>query len=369
MQHQIRRGSTLTEVLIALLIMSIGLVSLAVLFPMSVLRSIKASQLTNATDARYNAESALDQFPMIVRDPDGTTITSGTNFDGTQYTIPDIHHWDGPNVYYVFDPLGYAILSNENAPLANNFGNVGGMASPLLPRCHGTWSTQQAADGLVTLPDSWVLQYEGIGTSLNATQVTLTGLGATGFTIPTLPGGAPAGSTPPTTRAVLFSGDGAASQSRILTHLNTDTISWNDSLPASFLANVSGIGKVRIEFQERRYSWLLTVRKDGAGGADVSVVVFFQRRFDPAIDEALYGATFTVGSTSVINVTFPPNSNLKTGSYIFDVNNCFWYRISNVNVGSKTITLDVPANLSSPAGGGAAMYPRNIVDVYPIGTK
>src|SRR5436190_18179248 len=41
-----RFGSTLTEVLVALLVMSIGLVSLTTMFPLSVLRSIKAAQLT-----------------------------------------------------------------------------------------------------------------------------------------------------------------------------------------------------------------------------------------------------------------------------------------------------------------------------------
>ena len=58
-----RDGSTLTEVLVALLIMSIGLVSVAVMFPLSVLRSIKGAQLTAATDARYNAEAMLTVFP------------------------------------------------------------------------------------------------------------------------------------------------------------------------------------------------------------------------------------------------------------------------------------------------------------------
>src|SRR5262249_17344155 len=62
MQRRSRGGATVTEALIALLIMSIGLVALAVLFPLSVLRSIKASQFTNATDVRYNAEAAIDQF-------------------------------------------------------------------------------------------------------------------------------------------------------------------------------------------------------------------------------------------------------------------------------------------------------------------
>ena len=347
MQHRIRRGSTLTEVLIALLIMSIGLVALAVLFPMSVLRSIKASQLTNATDARYNAEAAIDQFPMIVRDPDFWKDATGKI---------DIHHHDGE--FYIFDPLGYAIIQGEAAGLQNNFGNKAGTAFGLT-RYAGTWGSKISdADALVTLPDSWVLQHEGIGTGITATTVSL---GASLFNIPAAP----------VTRAVIFTGDGSASQARplIANASASDTVSWTDALPTSLTTNASGIGKVRIEMQERRYTWLLTVRKDFAGGASVDVVVFFQRRFDPAIDEALYAANFVAGSTVVNSVTFPANGKLKTGTYVFDAINAFWYRIANVNQAAGTITLDVPANLSSPAGGGVAMYPRNVVDVYPIGAK
>ena len=39
--------------------MSIGVIALATLFPISVLRSIQASQLTNATNLRYNAEARI----------------------------------------------------------------------------------------------------------------------------------------------------------------------------------------------------------------------------------------------------------------------------------------------------------------------
>jgi Tfp pilus assembly protein PilV len=61
-----RRGTTLSEVLVSTLVMSIGVVALATLFPISVLRSIQASQLTNAAILRYNAEAHLRTVPEII---------------------------------------------------------------------------------------------------------------------------------------------------------------------------------------------------------------------------------------------------------------------------------------------------------------
>ncbi len=65
-RQQQTRASTLTEVLVALMITSIGLVSVATLFPLSILRSVKATQLTSATDVRFNAEAAIDMYPNML---------------------------------------------------------------------------------------------------------------------------------------------------------------------------------------------------------------------------------------------------------------------------------------------------------------
>ena len=53
-------GVTLSEVLVSMLIMSVGVVSLATLFPISVLRTAQATQLTHAVFTRNNAEAAVE---------------------------------------------------------------------------------------------------------------------------------------------------------------------------------------------------------------------------------------------------------------------------------------------------------------------
>src|SRR5262249_18276389 len=146
------------------------------------------------------------------------------------------------------------------------------------------------------------------------TQLVVPGLTASGFALPAKPGtiapqppGSPNYPIPwePAFRAVIFSADGLTSQTRRITKfggtLPTDTILWTEDIDGSGTVNAAADsgedlnyngnpdhyplpatftpgGRVRIEYQERRYSWLLTVRKDAAGGANVDVVVFFQRR-------------------------------------------------------------------------------------------
>lgn len=61
-----RTGVTLSEVLIALLVMSIGVIAIATLFPISVLRAIQATQLTQATQLRFNAESMMSVRPELL---------------------------------------------------------------------------------------------------------------------------------------------------------------------------------------------------------------------------------------------------------------------------------------------------------------
>lgn len=54
-----RGGSTLTEVLIAMIVLGVGAVSVMTLFPVAASRAIKANQITQSTILRYHAETAV----------------------------------------------------------------------------------------------------------------------------------------------------------------------------------------------------------------------------------------------------------------------------------------------------------------------
>jgi hypothetical protein len=87
-QRPTRLGTTLSEVLVSTLVMSIGVVALATLFPISVLRSIQASQLTNAAVLRYNAESQLRTVPEIINI--GTEWQPGKQYQQWDAVVPPL---------------------------------------------------------------------------------------------------------------------------------------------------------------------------------------------------------------------------------------------------------------------------------------
>lgn len=60
------RGVTLSEVLVSMLVMGIGVVAVATIFPLSVLRTIQATQLTHATQLRYNFEGLSGYRPELI---------------------------------------------------------------------------------------------------------------------------------------------------------------------------------------------------------------------------------------------------------------------------------------------------------------
>lgn len=164
----VRSGTTLVEVLMSLLIMGIGLVSVATLFPLSVLRSVEATQMTTATTLRYTAEALIDSSwtdpiydppgtttiafstrlgvpaatvqligcsrAAIVLDPDGdhSPLVNDTNLDaGGNSIYVDSDHVEG---YYVVDPIGYWRLRQQGAThdQARHFGDWSGVGGPIV---------------------------------------------------------------------------------------------------------------------------------------------------------------------------------------------------------------------------------------------
>lgn len=416
-----RSGATLMEVLIAVMITSIGLVAVMSMFPLSVLRSVRATQITSSTTARLNVETMMDVYQNIVKNP----VAYATDVTDSK-SDPPVNGFGLTTYAYVIDPVGFNVVQGlgltvgssankyENQPehyFGNNPGSLPWSSAPpgtpwlTVPRYPLTWRSLAAADNVVTLPDSWLLQFEAIGqnpktdakAAAGPTQIDVPGLGASGFALPSYP----------SARVVIFSPDGSASQTRIITKVTGDTVSWTENatgvdansnnimddypLPAGFVSlfvTVGGVttsGNVRVEIQERRYTWLLTVRQQASGlSSDIDVVVFFNRPFESiADDEVLYPAQFNLSSTQA-KVSYQQGNKpfLRKGNFVFDANNAYWYRISNVQPDLPTaqagvlqanITLEMPANAASPVVNnvlqGRAMFPRAVVDVFPIGSK
>lgn len=119
-------GVTLTEVLMSLMIMSIGISSVMVLFPISVLRSAQSTQLTNAAILKYNTEARIRQQPALIFDPDGDYQLAGSSPSGQQSAMVE-HYRGGQSRNYIVDPVGFHnMLADGNSDvIARSFGNDG----------------------------------------------------------------------------------------------------------------------------------------------------------------------------------------------------------------------------------------------------
>lgn len=351
-----RGGVTLTEVLMATMLMGIGVVTLATLFPISIMRSIRATQLTNATILRYNVESLINVDKDLVYAPDASISPTST----------DIH--------YMVDPMGWNRMGQIDTGLRTAFGNNGDSpptpyevaGNPGLFRVNnGLNSLQKAVDG-VTLPDSWVYQVEGFPNA----QPTDAGGGEGQVVLNDLTtadlGGISTASTAPS-RIVFFTADNRHSETRTIKD-DPGAISGNT---ITFLGSVPSINVARavIETQEQRYTWMLTVRRNSSAIATADVVIFFRRPFGIE-DETVHTAAFQQHRNKV-QITYKTTEKpyLRKGSYVLDVNNARWYQIVNVESetsSSAVLVLDRNAVESSPPGNGGAILMRGIVEVYPL---
>lgn len=346
-----RGGTTLTEVLMAILIMGIGVVLIATLFPSSVLQSIKATQLTNATLLRYNAEGAVDTVPdQLVHDPD-----RDNNFIE--------HH--GAN--YVVDPLGFHAVPSG---IQGQFGN-GGASS--LQRFAGGATNITDGENLVSLPDSWKEELSGILSTYTATSVTLAPeVDTSDLSQLTTAAGVPE----VLTRIVLFDASGRVSHVPLIDSISGSTVNLKTNLPTGFVPV-----EARIEVRELNYSWLLTVRNRGTGfgsganlnrNANVDVVVFFRRTF-VLEEERVRPITLIAGPSNVrYNVPIGAGNRpiLKKGGFLCDVDNGRWYRIfqlDNENSNSPIISID----REPPAGEipQNVIFMPGVIEVYPLEVK
>ncbi|MCH9791049.1 MAG: hypothetical protein K0U82_09525 [Planctomycetes bacterium] len=422
-----RRGVTMMEVLMSVMIMGLGVIPLATLFPISVSRSVQATQLTNATILRYNAEALLDAFPgRLLHDPD-----NDGNHDEHRYTSRK----------YVVDPIGNLLA--ENATYAGRFGNDGqGGALGQVQRHNAGFTVMSSGPNFFSQQDSWKLQYEGFPVANTLDSITFDTNDLSTDLLTDISQNAVAG-TPHgiLSRLVIFDEEGKQAQVRVFpgpipaADITSRIVQGFTDLPANLRYVDSGgtgiVSKVRFEIQEQRYTYLISVRHQPTRVASVDVAVFFKRDFSPEGEVVHSVSNFVAylpgadgspgvdgvddnqdgniddraelgwkGSDDVVNYEFTLHYNdkikgaplnlaeedvkppFKKGGYIFDVKNCRWYRIQKVvedtsvsPIRSATVFLDQPIVQDIRTSGGAAttadgvMVRPDVIQVYALGNK
>jgi len=420
-----RRGVSLVEVLMSLGLMSIGIAFIAGIFPLAALRTLRATNLTNATILRYNAEAAIatttDSFGtrVLIHDPD-----RNGNLDQHR----------GRN--YIVDPLGFqeAAAVGQSADV---FGRnpPGSVTTGVPSRFAAGFQDIPSARNFVTLPDTFTDIGEAVAVASSPTSATL----PTDIDLSTVTPPIASNPASPVYRALIFNTAQDRSESRIITGIAAApagwTITWAGALP------FGDVGLVQVEVPTTRYTWMLSVRKRSSGPANVDVVIFLNRSFS-AESEQVYEAEFrrfSLDPSSAFGdgkpgaenhdddgngtqddrreIGFPgtddlPNNRvilrwpdddnsdndpfLQRGAFILDTKNCLWYRMMSVESQTSdgtTITArvlldtairsnntddvynfgtddnDEDVNGDGSRNQGGAITPRGVIEVYPLGLQ
>jgi hypothetical protein len=438
-----RPGLTLVEVLMSLMVTGIGILGVVSLLPLAFVRAVQATNLTNGTILRYDAESMIDISPRLllrwqaqqayssattnyttseggaagdlIINPNSPNIgflctASGTSgsLAPTWNTTLGLTTIDGsvtwktvalpqsptvpipfPPTQFVVDPLGWYAMSGT--PIQTILGNTSPAAAypNALPRFSGQLPNSVSSVMQTYLPDSWVEQARSPVTSFTVGTpgtpgtpgtATLSNVDLSNVAVSTEGPLSTATSPYVISRVVLIDATGKNSQTRIVTGVNaaTTTVSWNGNDPLT--GNFTPV-MARVETQEPRYTWLLTVMpSSGGGSSNVEVTVFFNRTLTPT-DEQAYSATGADGVQTPFTVTYSGQKPFaKKGGFLFDCVFGRWYHIVNV-VDVSSTQFNVFVDQSRPSadllaaqnlGIGqtfGAVFMRGIVDVFPLPLK
>jgi hypothetical protein len=280
--------------------------------------------------------------------------------------------------HYVIDPFGWNAMNSLAATaglagaLGNNNGVLGatdianGAAIERFPA--GIRSGVTDAAHFAMLPDSWTEQARGAATNPQTTppSIDLANTDLSNLLLP--PNGV--------SRVVLTDSTGKLSQTRMVTAApvaaGVTTVQWSaaDPLIGGFVPFVA-----RVESQETRYTWMLTVTRSSGGVAAVTVTIFFRRALAPA-DEQVFPANGADGVQAPFTVTYPAGQKpfAKKGGFMFDVTYGRWYRITNIVSDTGTVLsllVDQPRPQTDVLLGQNfnVVFMRGVVDVYPIGNE
>ena len=141
------RGISLTEVLFAILVMGIGVVSLAALFPVGLDATRQAMRDSRVALLAQNGRSKLLTLNIndLVNLDAGARDELKTDNDSTLTNPPTAGVKDGQSAWIVFDPVGMLAENSPPAP-ADMLGN-------LIGRFNGGFTSTSAAKELCHSPD------------------------------------------------------------------------------------------------------------------------------------------------------------------------------------------------------------------------
>jgi hypothetical protein len=334
-----RSGTTLTEVLMSMMILSIGVLSLASLFPIGILSSVRATQLTHAVTLKHNVANRIDLDPGLILDPD-------RNYN--QLT--------GTNLRYIVDPLGSVRLAdlngngvidcgedlngngfldpgedqNNNGQLDNDevvpyFGNI-------VSRWHAGYRSLSRAENLVALPDSWTELATGAPEAFPNTpgpdMKKVRGVQSMDLTAAKSIAMANLQQGPQVPLRIMLvdQRNGQSHSSRIKSVVG-QVIEWDRALPMAAAANID---EIRVQQQDLKYTCLFTVRREGNGTASVDVVVFLRRSFILDDERPVHCSRFEQGKQTITVTNVPVDMSVRPGGYVLDTHNLRWYQIASV---------------------------------------
>ncbi|MFV0443128.1 MAG: hypothetical protein ACK5Q5_06125 [Planctomycetaceae bacterium] len=382
----------------SLLIMGLGITSVFTLFPMSILRSIKS---TNLTHAALLADTARDYYlyrKETLTKPPSHFVPIGSQ--GYYNHQQDLFLYDGaiadsliPEPFvgtFVVDPLG-GVNATDYGNNPGYFGRpVGGTVTPpggVLRVANQLGLDATSGGGMSTVDytiysslDSWVTVYDDVPLSVvdatdpvsptgaphnydAVTQINLpsTAVLTSDLIAPPEPWIPLTTRTYPASRILATSFDRRVSITRnINTHPTPGPPNqvwvWPRIPATSFGGNLNNIGRVQVQNFERRYSYLMTMHRDELGSTRAQLVVFFRREFgesetsypvDPNIGN---NRTFIDKRTRKLTVDVGGGSTRspRPGDYVFgtwrakptgpgfNVIRGRWYRIVSVATESST---------------------------------
>jgi len=372
----------------SMMILSIGVLSLASLFPIGILSSVRATQLTHAVTLKHNVANRIDLDPGLILDPD-------RNYN--QLT--------GTNLRYIVDPLGSVRLAdlngnglidpteeappfgwvdaNSNGSVDNEDANNNGALDPgedtnsngvldcefIASRWDAGYTSLSRAEDLVALADSWTELATGAPETFltprkvrGAQSMDLTAarsIATTNQQGPQVP-----------LRIMLVDQRNGQSHSSLISSVVGQDIEWDRALPTAAMHNID---EIRVQQQELKYTCLFTVRREGNGTASVDVVVFLRRSFNLDDERPVRCSTgFRYGKQSITVTNVPVDMSVRPGGYVLDTQNLRWYQIASITdppATSRVIKLQQTIVEEAPGGSNAAILMPNVVQVFQLGDR